>query len=179
MAVGEYVTVSVAAEDAGDGATARWSVCNGTITSVDAAEVAVVSDANLSDLGVVPTTVSTALSDSSAPRRLLRMDKCEVASGFAICRGNVIALMAPPPAAAAVAAAATATQPSRLLELVVDQSAPRFGSEEAALASLPEDERARLGALNGQQRSAVGRVLSCEDYCLVLGMPGALAPPRV
>ena len=41
-----------------------------------------------------------------------------------------------------------------------------------AIVILPVAERERLTRLNDGQRAAVERVLSAEDYALVLGLPG-------
>ena len=218
VAIGEYVTVSVAADEGG-GRAPRWGLCNGTVTALSTTELALITDANLLDLGIeavgpavgVVVGASTGVRAGAAPSaaaattpapttrpaptttpapRLLRLDKADVASGFSICRSNVLGLLAPPrapdasiPAVAAATTAAGAAEaapaappamPSRLLELLVDMQPPRFGSEAAALQALPAPERERLAntPLNAQQRRAVGRVLACEDYCLVLGMPG-------
>lgn len=53
--------------------------------------------------------------------------------------------------------------PERTRELIIENASPRFRVQ-AGLASDP--------TLNRDQNAALDRVMSCEDYCLILGMPG-------
>ncbi|OCH89164.1 Dna2-domain-containing protein [Obba rivulosa] len=91
---------------------------------------------------------------------VFRIDKDELFGGMGRIRDNLAQLF-------------YAGGNARLLRLVVDLQAPRFtpnptgGSRDTAVYSVPE-----FSLLNDNQRAAMDKVLSAEDYALILGMPG-------
>lgn len=84
---------------------------------------------------------------------LFRIDKEEIFSGMARIRDNLAHFF-------------YAERNARKLNLIVDLAPPAF-------ALLSEGKRENLPAhLNSSQTAAVEKILSAEDYALVLGMPG-------
>lgn len=111
------------------------------------------------DRVLTPDVLSRGLSSDCLPITQLsdvvfRIDKDELATGMTRVRDNLAQLF-------------YAKSDRRLLSLVVDLKPPSFDESEAGL------ERAKtLTALSPSQESAVQKVLSAQDYALVLGMPG-------
>ncbi len=99
----------------------------------------------------------------AADRMVFRIDKDEFGSGMGRVRANLAALFLTPQRGGDV----------KRRELVVDMRAPRFvehGQDQRVRATVAE---ARADAsLNEDQRVAIDKVLSAQDYALVLGMPG-------
>ncbi|KAJ8019898.1 DNA replication ATP-dependent helicase/nuclease DNA2 [Holothuria leucospilota] len=60
---------------------------------------------------------------------------------------------------------------SNLRELIIDLGSPSFDSPATPLSLCSEAEKI-LKSLNGDQRKAILKVLHCNDYSLILGMPG-------
>lgn len=84
-----------------------------------------------------------------------RLDKDEFSNGMATTRNNLIQIMA------------DGSFGSReIRELVVDLKAPRFKTASTAY-TLTDREN-----INIDQRRAIQKVMSAQDYALVLGMPG-------
>ncbi|EZF34348.1 hypothetical protein H101_02103 [Trichophyton interdigitale H6] len=94
--------------------------------------------------------------DTESPM-LYRLDKDEFSNGLAIVRNNLVSLMA-----------RDVFQSARLRELIVEGAAPVF-KPGSPLSRLPESVGPNL---NMDQKMAIGKVLTAEDYALVLGMPG-------
>ena len=152
-------------------------------------------DASAADAEGQHELAASSLPSPGLPPPRLRVDKAELLTSFATCRGNLLRLLEPetaagaspkawpppPPDASADAAGGGgfgggggddgARVASRRLRLLVDLEAPRFGGR-AALPELPAAESAALSTLNDDQQNAVHRILAAEDYALVLGMPG-------
>ncbi|KAI6714596.1 hypothetical protein JHW43_002860 [Diplocarpon mali] len=84
-----------------------------------------------------------------------RLDKDEFSNGMATVRNNLIQTMADGPFGS-----------RKFRGLVVDLHAPRFQSKPTAFVVNDHEN------LNGDQRNAILKVMSAEDYALVLGMPG-------
>ncbi|PBP21854.1 DNA replication factor Dna2 [Diplocarpon rosae] len=84
-----------------------------------------------------------------------RLDKDEFSNGMATVRNNLIQTMADGPFGS-----------RKIRALVVDLHAPRFKTEPTGLVVNDHEN------LNGDQRKAILKVMSAEDYALVLGMPG-------
>lgn len=84
-----------------------------------------------------------------------RLDKDEFSNGMATVRNNLIQTMADGPYGS-----------RKIRGLVVDLNAPRFKAEPTAFVVKDHEN------LNGDQRNAILKVMSAEDYALVLGMPG-------
>lgn len=84
-----------------------------------------------------------------------RLDKDEFSNGMATARNNLIQVMADGPFGS-----------RQIRGLVVDLNAPRFKTKSTAYV-LKDREM-----INVDQRRAIQKVMSAEDYALVLGMPG-------
>jgi DNA replication ATP-dependent helicase Dna2 len=84
-----------------------------------------------------------------------RLDKDEFSNGMATVRNNLIQTMADGPFGS-----------RQIRGLVVDLNAPRFKTQSTAY-TLRDREN-----ININQRRAIQKVMSAEDYALVLGMPG-------
>lgn len=84
-----------------------------------------------------------------------RLDKDEFSNGMATVRNNLIQVMADGPFGS-----------REIRSLVVDLNAPRFKSQSTAY-TLKDREN-----INVDQRRAIQKVMSAQDYALVLGMPG-------
>jgi len=84
-----------------------------------------------------------------------RLDKDEFSNGMATVRNNIIQTMADGPFGS-----------RQIRGLVVDLNAPRFKTQATAYV-LKDREN-----INVDQRRAIQKVMSAEDYALVLGMPG-------
>ena len=84
-----------------------------------------------------------------------RLDKDEFSNGMATVRNNLIQIMAEGPFGS-----------REIRSLVVDLNAPRFKTQSTAY-TLKDREN-----INVDQRRAIQKVMSAQDYALVLGMPG-------
>ena len=84
-----------------------------------------------------------------------RLDKDEFSNGMAAVRNNLIQTMADGPFGS-----------RQIRGLVVDLNAPRFKTQSTTYV-LKDREN-----INVDQRRAIQKVMSAEDYALVLGMPG-------
>ena len=84
-----------------------------------------------------------------------RLDKDEFSNGMATVRNNLIQVMAEGPFGS-----------REIRSLVVDLNAPRFKTQFTAY-TLKDREN-----INIDQRRAIQKVMSAQDYALVLGMPG-------
>ncbi|TVY73170.1 DNA replication ATP-dependent helicase/nuclease DNA2 [Lachnellula suecica] len=84
-----------------------------------------------------------------------RLDKDEFSNGMSAVRNNLIQVMADGPFGS-----------RQIRGLVVDLNAPRFKTQST---SYTLQDR---GNINIDQRRAIQKVMSAEDYALVLGMPG-------
>lgn len=84
-----------------------------------------------------------------------RLDKDEFSNGMATVRNNLIQVMADGPFGS-----------REIRDLVVDLNEPRFKAQ-ATQYTLQDRE-----SINVDQRRAIQKVMSAEDYALVLGMPG-------
>jgi DNA replication ATP-dependent helicase Dna2 len=84
-----------------------------------------------------------------------RLDKDEFSNGMATVRNNLIQVMADGPFGS-----------RHIRGLVVDLNAPRFKTNSTAYVLKDRD------SINVDQRRAIQKVMSAQDYALVLGMPG-------
>ena len=84
-----------------------------------------------------------------------RLDKDEFSSGMATARNNIIQVMSEGPFGS-----------REIRSLVVDLNAPRFKPQSTSY-TLSDREN-----INVDQRRAIQKVMSAQDYALVLGMPG-------
>ncbi len=90
---------------------------------------------------------------------VFRIDKDELSGGMDRIRDNLARLF-------------YVGGDTKRLELVVDLRPPVFHSWQGPI--VPEHERASrdIAKLNANQQQAMRRVLSAQDYALILGMPG-------
>jgi len=84
-----------------------------------------------------------------------RLDKDEFANGMAMIRNNLIELL-------------NKDTTERQRKLIIDLEPPTFKSQSTAY-SLPPASQV---SINPDQQRAIEKVMSAEDYALVLGMPG-------
>lgn len=84
-----------------------------------------------------------------------RLDQDEFSNGMATVRNNLVQLMSDELPAA-----------RKMRELIVDLTAPRFKNIATQYAVTGGD------SLNVDQKKAIEKVMSAQDYALVLGMPG-------
>ncbi|GAC92835.1 DNA-binding protein [Pseudozyma hubeiensis SY62] len=107
---------------------------------------------------------------AAAERIVFRVDKDELGSGMGRIRANLAALFLTPQRGGDV----------KRRELVVDMRPPRFLRSEDAFAGHSGQssfqqviDRAHADpSLNEDQKVAIDKVLTAQDYALVLGMPG-------
>lgn len=85
---------------------------------------------------------------------VFRIDKDELAAGMGRIRDNLIQLFVP--------------IESKLRRLIVDLEEPKFDHAPPPAITLPSTK----SSLNGDQQRAIEKVLSMNDYALILGMPG-------
>ncbi|KYK55055.1 DNA replication factor Dna2 [Drechmeria coniospora] len=90
-----------------------------------------------------------------APPIRYRLDQDEFSNGMATVRNNLVQMMANDLPAAA-----------KIRRLIVDLTPPRFKSVPTQYTLADRD------SLNVDQKRAIEKVMSAEDYALVLGMPG-------
>ncbi|KAJ3063547.1 Tripartite DNA replication factor [Podochytrium sp. JEL0797] len=102
------------------------------------------STGTVSMQGVTPADLASAV---------YRIDKDEFSAGMALVRGNLTNLFIP-------------QGDEKRRRLVVDLEAPTFRAEEGWRVEGEE-------GLNVDQRKAMGKVLTANDYALILGMPGS------
>ncbi|KAI5304021.1 Tripartite DNA replication factor [Ascosphaera pollenicola] len=96
--------------------------------------------------------------EATQDTNVYRLDKDEFSNGMALVRNNLLSLMD-----------REKFQAKRLRELLIDNYPPLFRSLPAsALAAISISQT----NLNVDQKNAIEKVLSADDYALVLGMPG-------
>ncbi|KAI9819890.1 MAG: Tripartite DNA replication factor [Pycnora praestabilis] len=105
--------------------------------------------------GEAPSTLTTREMDEPVSYRL---DKDEFSNGMATVRNNLIQVMANGPIGS-----------REIRSLVVELQAPIFKA--VSTAYTPPDS-ASQASLNVDQKTAIKKVMSAQDYALVLGMPG-------
>jgi len=89
---------------------------------------------------------------------LYRLDKDEFSNGMATVRNNLVQIMTD-----------TVINNSKVRNLVVDRVEPRFKPTSTAYTlSGPLSQM----TINDDQKAAIEKVMTAEDYALVLGMPG-------
>lgn len=101
-------------------------------------------------------SATTAQSDGSEEEMVYRLDKDEFSNGMAIVRSNIVAMME-----------RDLFQAKKLRRLIVDGMSPVF-------RPTPTHKMLDTGKsnLNIDQKRAIDKVMSANDYALVLGMPG-------
>lgn len=92
------------------------------------------------------------------PPALYRIDKDEFSSGMALVRNNMLQIMSD-----------DVFHAKELRDLVVDEGKPRFKTASSAYTlSGPASQM----DLNNDQKAALEKIMTAQDYALVLGMPG-------
>jgi DNA replication ATP-dependent helicase Dna2 len=154
----------------------HFALANGYVTRVSRKRITVAVDRRLHNARIrqpgfdevdnqvftsimeVTTEGSTALDSASKITEepiQYRLDKDEFSNGMANVRNNLIQVMSNGPFGS-----------RKIRDLVVDLIAPRFKTTSTAY-ELRDREN-----INVDQRRAIQKVMSAEDYALVLGMPG-------
>lgn len=150
----------------------QWALANGYVVSATKQDITVTVDRKLGNArqrlrgfddtqnhafrGVMSVEVESAVADTSASLERYRLDKDEFSNGLALIRNNLVSLMSSHPIN------------SKLRQQVVSSMGPSF----SPLSQLPPLPASQLGEMNEDQRDAVSKVLSAQDYALILGMPG-------
>ncbi|KLJ08231.1 DNA replication ATP-dependent helicase Dna2 [Blastomyces silverae] len=99
---------------------------------------------------------STVFPEKAEDTTLYRLDKDEFSNGMATVRNNLVCMMD-----------RNMFRTRRLRELIIDGHAPSFKpTSSSTIPCLVETE------LNIDQKQAIEKVMSANDYALVLGMPG-------
>ncbi|ODH47955.1 hypothetical protein GX48_05977 [Paracoccidioides brasiliensis] len=99
---------------------------------------------------------STISPEKAEDKNMYRLDKDEFSSGMATVRNNLVCMMDN-----------TMLQAKRLRDVIIDGRAPSFKpTSSSTISSLANAE------LNVDQKQAINKVMSANDYALVLGMPG-------
>lgn len=164
LVVGEPVVVS--------SEKGQWALANGYVIAVTKSAITVAVDRRLGDArnrlqgfddegkqafrGVMD--VASRPGDAtvlSAQPTLYRLDKDEFSNGLALIRNNLVTLMSNHPIH------------TKLRNQIVFDESPTFTDSD--FSALPPSQ---LGDMNDDQRAAVTKVLSANDYALILGMPG-------
>ncbi|GBE84559.1 DNA replication ATP-dependent helicase/nuclease dna2 [Sparassis crispa] len=145
MSVGDAITVSVVPD--------LLALAKGFIVDLTPGEVVVGVDHELS----IETIATSVRGRTNAPVLEInfRIDKDELFGGMGRVRDNLAQMF-------------YADGDARRLQLVVDLKRPRF-IDDTEIADLASQE---ILQLNENQRAAMKKVLSAQDYALILGMPG-------
>lgn len=170
LTVGEAVVVS--------GEQGQWALANGYVTAVTRHDITVAVDRKLGKArqrlpgfeegnnqllkGTMTVGKVDALEHTQEESVLYRLDKDEFSNGLALIRNNLVTLMSDDP------------MHTKLREQILFGAVPRFEPTTAADQSTlgATQQQTQLGEMNEDQRSAVAKVLSAQDYALILGMPG-------
>ena len=165
LTVGEPVVVS---SEGG-----QWALANGYVISVTKHEITVAVDRKLGNArqreesfdvernqafkGIMTVGDKTPDSESRTESTMLyRLDKDEFSNGLALVRNSLVTLMSSHPIH------------TKLRNQLIFGTKPAFTTVKAT----PSQPLSQLGEMNEDQIAAVTKVLSAQDYALVLGMPG-------
>lgn len=146
MSVGDAVTISVEPD--------LLAFSRGFITELTPQQVVVVVD-HAVDLDKLRRHQRL----DSIARVLFRLDKDELSSGMGRIRDNLAQLF-------------YVDGDTKRLELVVDLRPPVFQQWQGPIVPAHERVAQTVARLNHNQQEAMRKVLSAEDYALILGMPG-------
>ncbi len=166
LTVGEPVVVSLE--------RGQWALANGYVIAATKSDITVAVDRRLGNarqrLGGFDETSNHAFqgimtvgeessgtfTSTTASEVLYRLDKDEFSNGLALVRNNLVTLMSSHPIH------------TKVREQMVLNRQPTFTTP----SQLPTLPASQLGNMNEDQRAAVAKVLSAQDYALILGMPG-------
>ena len=163
LTVGEPVVVS--------SESGQWALANGYVIAASKHEISVAVDRKLGSArqqqddfdeecnqafrGIM-TVGKDNNGTSTEARMLYRLDKDEFSNGLALIRNNLVTLMSSRPIH------------TKLRRQIILSSEPAFTTS----STVPKLQPSQLGGINEDQLTAVSRVLSAQDYALILGMPG-------
>ncbi|KAL2378061.1 hypothetical protein RJZ90_006283 [Blastomyces dermatitidis] len=169
LSVGEPIVVS---DEKG-----HFALANGYVTHISRTRISVAVDRRLHNartrcsnfdadrhqsftgvMEIVETggSESTVFPEKAEDTTLYRLDKDEFSNGMATVRNNLVCMMD-----------RNTFQARRLRDLIIDGHIPLFKpTSSSAIPCLPETE------LNIDQEQAIKKVMSANDYALILGMPG-------
>ncbi|KAM6495129.1 Dna2 domain containing protein [Amanita muscaria] len=148
--VGDPITISIEPR--------LLALARGFVLKLTATDIVVGVDHDLS-LDSVKAKLAHA-GDDDPKHIIFRIDKDEMSSGMGRIRNNIAQLFY---------ADDEGGRSKRLRELVVDLEAPSFYDD---LVPHKTNYQTISGGLNPTQMHALRRILSAQDYALVLGMPG-------
>lgn len=164
LTIGEPVVVS--------SESGQWALANGYVTGASKHEITVAvdrklgvtrervegfdEDSNHAFCGTMSVDGKERVKKSSGKTILYRIDKDEFSNGLALVRNNLVTLMSSHPIH------------TKLRQQIVFNSKPNFRSP----SHLPSLTPSQLGEMNEDQRAAVDKAMSAQDYALILGMPG-------
>ncbi|ORX51721.1 Dna2-domain-containing protein [Hesseltinella vesiculosa] len=95
-----------------------------------------------------------------------RLDKDEAAGGFQVMKTNIVNLMTKTSGVEDLDVAR-----ANLRRLIVDLEPPLFTLGDAGVSTYLHRDSV-MHCLNSDQKAAMAKVLACQDYALILGMPG-------
>ena len=104
------------------------------------------------------TNVNTASEEPGEEPTLYRLDKDEFSNGMATVRNNLVRMMEK-----------DLFRARELRSLIIDGASPTFKSPPCSASVLSSSAQMQL---NVDQHRAIEKVMSAQDYALVLGMPG-------
>ncbi|KAK5717828.1 DNA replication endonuclease-helicase Dna2 [Elasticomyces elasticus] len=149
----------------------QWALANGYVIATTRYDITVAVDRKLGGArqrldgfdqnsnqafrGIMAVGNSNEIASPSA-EILYRLDKDEFSNGLALVRNSLVTLMSSHPIH------------TKARQQIVFSGKPSF----ATPSQLPRMPPSQLGDMNDDQRAAVSKVLSAEDYALILGMPG-------
>lgn len=164
LTVGEPVVVS--------SESGQWALANGYVISVTKLDITVAVDRRLGDArqklvdfdevrnqnfrGIMSVAGNEDQVKLEPSPTVYRLDRDEFSNGLALIRNNLVTLMSSHPIH------------TKLRGQVITGAQPSF----AATYAPPVLPPSQLGDMNEDQRIAVSKVLSAQDYALILGMPG-------
>jgi DNA replication ATP-dependent helicase Dna2 len=167
IAVGEPIVIS---DEQG-----HYALANGYVTEIHSRHISVAVDRRLHNartrqpgFDVDNNQVFAGIMDVEGPSTmpkttasdgiLYRLDKDEFSNGLATVRNNLIQIMTD-----------SVFHAKEIRDFVVDDVAPRFKTTPAVYQlSGPASQL----TINKDQKEAIERIMTAEDYALVLGMPG-------
>ena len=163
LTIGEPVVVS--------SEQGQWALANGYVIATTKHDITVAVDRRLGDarqrldgfeqgqnqtLRGIMTVGLDELSANASTEVLYRLDKDEFSNGLALVRNNLVTMMSPHPIH------------TKLRDKLIANVKPEF----SVASATPQLAPSQLGDMNDDQLAAVGKVLSAQDYALILGMPG-------
>lgn len=165
LTIGEPIVVS--------SESGQWALANGYVVATSKHDITVAVDRRLGDArqrednfdadsnqafrGIMDVGRTEAQTASMYQQPMLyRLDKDGFSNGLALIRNNLVTLMSSHPIH------------TKLRSQIIFSAAPTFTSPSQPTALPPS----QLGTMNEDQLAAVAKVLSAEDYALILGMPG-------